>query len=145
MGAADAALLESAVRRLGDAEAGDSVIDHHCSGLDACGQRFATPAIAGPDAGSQSELAVIRQPHCVVIGVERSHGQRRPERLLPHDAHVLRYIRQKRGSVEIRAQFREATSAGQQSRSSCHRIVHMVFHRAQLALVNEWSHFDLGT
>ena len=143
VGAADAAELEPAVRRLRDPEARDHVVDHHRAGFDLLGHRFAATTVGGPHTGSQPEVAVIGQANGLLVGVERRHRQHRAEGFLLDDAHVRRHIGQQRRRVEVWPQFGQALSAPQQARAMQYRVSHMLVHNAQLALVDERPHFDL--
>ena len=142
VGAADAAELEPAVRRLGDAKARDHVVNHHRAGLDPLCHALAATTICRPHTGSQAEVAVVGQANGLVVGVEGRDGKDRAEGLLLDDAHVLRHVGEQRRRVEVRPEFGQALSALQQARAMQHGVSHMLVHHAQLALVNERPNFN---
>ena len=46
--------------RLADTKAGNSIVDHHCSGVDLASKDFTTRAVCRPDAGGKPVGGVVR-------------------------------------------------------------------------------------
>src|SRR5713226_3456017 len=78
--------------RFANAEAGDRVVHHHRSCLDAPGRRLSARAIAGPHTGRQAVFGLVGEADGIFIAVERHYRQYRTEGFFPHDAHRGRNV-----------------------------------------------------
>lgn len=136
VGAADAAGLNASVRCFADAEAGDDIIHHDGTGVDAAGQLLAAGGIARPDAGGEPVFRVIGKLDGLFVGIERHDRQHGAKGFLAHDAHLVGDIGENTRGIEIRSQLRQADAACQPACSPGPRVFHMGFDDPQLALVN---------
>src|SRR5579872_1995353 len=130
--------LHPAMRRLADAEARHDVVDHDRPGMNTSCQGFSARAIACPNAGCQAELGIICETYSFVIGVERHHRQDGPECFIPHDAHLVIYIREHSRCVEVRSEITQPKSTYQNARAKFYRIFDVRLHSLKLPFVNQW-------
>src|SRR5436190_19191409 len=82
MGPADAGLLDSTPRRLARPVGVRGVVRPDGPGLEPRRNSPGALRIARPDARAQAERRVVREPHCLVLGVERLHRHDGAEDLL---------------------------------------------------------------
>ena len=75
-------------------------VDPDGAGLDPRGDAMAASGVAGPDAGHEPVLDVVRDPDRVLLVLERDHGHDRAEDLLLRDGHPAVDLREHGRRVE---------------------------------------------
>lgn len=86
-----------------DAACGAIVIDEHLTTADTLGQAQLTPSIAGPDAGTETEVGGIGEFQGLSLAFEGLHHQHWPEQLLAGHRMPVGHIHQQLRHHEVAA------------------------------------------
>ena len=84
--------------------AGEPFVDEDLAGLEPLGGAQGLIQVAGEDAGGQAVVGVVGQSPGLFRGVERRHGDDRPEHFLLEDGHGGRDVREHRGLHKVARQ-----------------------------------------
>src|SRR5690606_24852076 len=110
-----------------------AVVDVRHAGVQPPRDREPALLVSRDDAGRQSVLGVVREPHRVVLAVRDDDRRDRPERLLAEDAHLRRYVAEDRRLVEEAL----VPAAAEKARALRHGIVDVLGDTLQLLLVDD--------
>src|SRR5438105_5837409 len=122
--APQAARLHSTPRRLGSRMRVERVVVHHRAGEELVGDAIRFRLVAREHVCRQAIGRIVGQPHGLVVGAEGHDGQHRAEGLVPHDGHLVGYVRE-HGRLHVPAAVRSDfhLAAREYLRASLARVV----------------------
>src|SRR6185369_15930024 len=144
MRASKAACFHATVGRFADAEAGDSVVDHHSAGLQLRRDAFTPCGLARPHARRQTEFRVVGEAHGFGFVRDGHDGQSRTKSFFAHDAHGVVHVGEYGRRVEVRTQLGEALAAGQELSPPGDGVVYLLFDDLQLAFMDERANIRIA-
>ena len=142
VGASDAALFEAAVRGGADGKAGEDVVDQDGAGLDATGDRGGVRGFS-PDAGGESEVAVVGELNGFFVAAEGDDGENGTEGFFAHQAHGGGDGGDEGGRVEVGAESRERLAAGEDPGTHGAGFFDLAGDDLQLRLGDERTHVGI--